>query len=175
MAPRNCALSFCATMVAKFTWHSLAPSGRIALAGSFPGLKPWAEFYSPFGASASGLGMTVVKQIRPLETEGRLVFGITRLKLGYGFSGGSSVIHTAKRHAPKGRQNSAQGFNPGTAHPQHAPRRGDRPNLLTTQKCVQLWHLAIALSHFAQRWLRNSPGILSPLQGASLWLGQSQG
>jgi hypothetical protein len=30
--------------------RSGAPSGRVAPGGRFPGLKPWAEVYSPFGA-----------------------------------------------------------------------------------------------------------------------------
>ena len=119
--------------------------------------------------------MTVVKQIRPLETEGRLVFGITRLKLGYGFSGGSSVIHTAKRHAPKGRQNSAQGFNPGTDHPTARALKGRQIESTNNAEVRPIVAPRNCASHFAQRWLRNSPGILSPLQGASLWLGQSQG
>jgi hypothetical protein len=31
------------------------PSGRVARGGRFPGLKPWAEFFSPFGAQNKGL------------------------------------------------------------------------------------------------------------------------
>src|ERR1700734_720747 len=31
--------------------RSGAPSGRVALVGQFPGLKPWAEPSSPFGAT----------------------------------------------------------------------------------------------------------------------------
>jgi hypothetical protein len=33
------ALSFCATTDAKLAWHSVAPSGRVAV-GAVPGLKP---------------------------------------------------------------------------------------------------------------------------------------
>jgi hypothetical protein len=32
------------------TFDLAPPSGRVALGGRFPGLKPWAEFCSPFGA-----------------------------------------------------------------------------------------------------------------------------
>jgi hypothetical protein len=36
----------------------LAPlSGRVALGGRFPGLKPWAEFYGPCGAQNKGHGI----------------------------------------------------------------------------------------------------------------------
>src|SRR5450631_1078768 len=39
----------------------LAPlSGRVALGGRFPGLKPWAEFSSPCGAQNKGLSPRIV-------------------------------------------------------------------------------------------------------------------
>jgi hypothetical protein len=39
----------------------LAPlSGRVALGGRFPGLKPWAEFCSPCGAQNKGLSPRIV-------------------------------------------------------------------------------------------------------------------
>jgi hypothetical protein len=39
----------------------LAPlSGRVALGGRFPGLKPWAEFCSPCGAQNKGLSPMIV-------------------------------------------------------------------------------------------------------------------
>ena len=36
------------------TFDLAPPSGRVALGGRFPGLKPWAEFCSPFGAQNKG-------------------------------------------------------------------------------------------------------------------------
>ena len=43
---------FCAAIGASFAWvpASLAPSGRTVYYEGSPGLKPWAEFCSPFGA-----------------------------------------------------------------------------------------------------------------------------
>src|SRR3984957_10185383 len=37
------------------TFDLAHPSGRLVPGGRFPGLKPWAEVYSPFGARPFGL------------------------------------------------------------------------------------------------------------------------
>ena len=42
------------------TFDLAPPSGRAALGGRFPGLKPWAEFCSPFGAQNKGLSPKIV-------------------------------------------------------------------------------------------------------------------
>jgi hypothetical protein len=42
------------------TFDLAPPSGRVALGGRFPGLKPWAEFCSPFGAQNKGLSPKIV-------------------------------------------------------------------------------------------------------------------
>ena len=36
------------------TFDLAHPSGRLVPGGRFPGLKPWAEVYSPFGARPFG-------------------------------------------------------------------------------------------------------------------------
>ncbi len=38
------------------------PSGRVALGGRFPGLKPWAEVCRPFGARNNGLSPGLCRQ-----------------------------------------------------------------------------------------------------------------
>src|SRR6202011_5811043 len=40
------------------TFDLAPPSGRVALGGRFPGLKPWAECYSPFGRRAQNRGFS---------------------------------------------------------------------------------------------------------------------
>ena len=42
------------------TFDLAPPSGRVALGGRFPGLKPWAEFCSPCGAQNKGLSPRIV-------------------------------------------------------------------------------------------------------------------
>jgi hypothetical protein len=42
------------------TFDLAPPSGRVALGGRFPGLKPWAEFCSPCGAQNQGLSPRIV-------------------------------------------------------------------------------------------------------------------
>jgi hypothetical protein len=55
--PSQLSISFCATMDVKFSWH-LSPFQGEPLFWGFPGLKPWAESYSPFGASLLDRRMT---------------------------------------------------------------------------------------------------------------------
>ena len=42
------------------TFDLAPPSERVALGAGFPGLKPWAEFCSPFGAQNEGLNPRIV-------------------------------------------------------------------------------------------------------------------
>ena len=42
------------------TFDLAPPSGRVALGGRFPGLKPWAEFCSPCGAENKGHNHRIV-------------------------------------------------------------------------------------------------------------------
>jgi hypothetical protein len=55
---RNCTIGHRFHLVGR---SSLAPpSGRVALGGRFPGLKPWAEFRSPCGAKNKDLNPGIV-------------------------------------------------------------------------------------------------------------------
>jgi hypothetical protein len=72
-----------------FRTFDLAPlSGRVALGGRFPGLKPWAEFCSPCGAKNKGLSPRIVpdssfgaKSSEALHSRlSGLVFLITKIK-----------------------------------------------------------------------------------------------
>jgi hypothetical protein len=61
-APRICAshLRNDGCEIHQFIWYSVALSGRVALGGRSPGLKPWAEFRSPFGAQNKGFSPRIV-------------------------------------------------------------------------------------------------------------------
>jgi hypothetical protein len=50
-----------------FIRYPLAPSGRTIHLWGFPGLKPWAESHSPFGACPSGLRMADAKRMRGIS------------------------------------------------------------------------------------------------------------
>ncbi len=62
----ECAIGTCSnwTIGPRFrrlrTFDLAPPSGRVALDGRFPGLKPWAEFCSPFGAQNKNLSPRIV-------------------------------------------------------------------------------------------------------------------
>ena len=56
------------------TFDLAPPSGRVAVGGRFPGLKPWAESSSPFGAKTN----LTKPQISPITQIGGMMPGLGR-------------------------------------------------------------------------------------------------